>query len=124
MSTRSTDFLDAVAHLPVLFQGKTTLDLEQDPPPDIVVEVDTTNESLSKFGIYAALGVPEIWRYDGQAAYFYQLSGAEYHDTPVSVGLPILAAARLTEFLEIGKTEGQTGARRRFRKWVREQIGT
>jgi Uma2 family endonuclease len=107
-----------------LFQGKITLDLEQDPPPDIVLEVDTTNESLSKFGIYAALGVPEIWRYDGQAAHFYQLSGTEYHDTPASVHLPILAAAKLTEFLEIGKAERQTAARRRFRKWVREQIGT
>jgi Uma2 family endonuclease len=36
------------------------IDLESDPPPDIVVEIDITNESLSKFGIDAALSVPEI----------------------------------------------------------------
>jgi len=34
--------------------GKDSIDLECDPPPDIAVEVDITNESLSKFGIYAA----------------------------------------------------------------------
>src|SRR5437016_6345837 len=29
--------------------GKRRIDLESDPPPDIVVEIDATNESLSKF---------------------------------------------------------------------------
>jgi Uma2 family endonuclease len=47
--------------------GRRTIDLESDPPPDIVVEIDVTNESLGKFPIYAALGVPEIWRYDGSS---------------------------------------------------------
>src|SRR5438034_9295297 len=46
--------------------GKPKIDLDSDPPPDIVVEIDMTNESLSKFPIYAAIGVPEIWRYDGK----------------------------------------------------------
>lgn len=45
--------------------GKRSLDFNIDPPPDIVVEIDVTNASQSKFPIYAALGVPEIWRYDG-----------------------------------------------------------
>src|SRR5207253_251827 len=49
--------------------GRRTIDLEVDPPPDIAVEIDTTNESLSKFSIYSALRVPEIWRYDGQRTY-------------------------------------------------------
>src|SRR5439155_11054154 len=46
--------------------GRRKIDLESDPPPDVAVEIDTTNESLSKFPIYAALGVPEIWRYNGK----------------------------------------------------------
>ena len=40
--------------------GKDELDLDVDPPPDLAVEIDVTNESLSKFPIYATLGVPEI----------------------------------------------------------------
>src|SRR5438876_5554095 len=62
-----------VANAPKII-GKRKIDLESDPPPDIVVEIDTTNESLSKFPIYAALGVPEIWRYDGKRAYIYKLA--------------------------------------------------
>jgi Uma2 family endonuclease len=44
--------------------GIRRIDLDRDPPPDIAVEIDITNESLAKFPIYAALGIPEIWRYE------------------------------------------------------------
>jgi len=37
----------------------------QDPPPDLVLEVDITNPSDRRLQIYALLGVPEVWRYDG-----------------------------------------------------------
>ncbi len=47
-----------VANAPRII-GKRKLDLESDPPPDIVVEIDTTNESLTKFSIYAGVGVPK-----------------------------------------------------------------
>lgn len=55
--------------------GKRSIVLDTDPPPDVAVEIDVTNESLSRFPIYAALGVPEIWRYDGRSACFYELAG-------------------------------------------------
>ena len=35
------------------------------PPPDLVVEVDISSHSIAKEPIYAALGVPEVWRFDG-----------------------------------------------------------
>jgi len=68
--------------------GKFLIDLAQDPPPDIVVEIDTTNDSSRKFVIYAALSVPEIWRYDGHRFQFFELSGDEYVETAVSRTLP------------------------------------
>jgi len=42
--------------------GKEDLNLMHDPPPDLVVEIDWKSSSLYRFAIYAALGVPEIWR--------------------------------------------------------------
>jgi Uma2 family endonuclease len=42
------------------------IDLETDPPPDIAVEVDVHHDARPKFAIYAGLGVPEVWRYDGE----------------------------------------------------------
>lgn len=98
--------------------GKRRFDLDVDPPPDIVVEIDITNESLSKFSIYGALGVPEIWRYDGRTARFYELSRDEYHDLSESRFLPGVTPALLADALEQSKSEGQTAALRAFvQKW-------
>src|SRR5688572_14032082 len=55
--------------------GHLELDLDVDPPPDVAVEIDMSHDSLEKFHIYATLGVPEIWRYDGENTRFYKLAG-------------------------------------------------
>ena len=99
--------------------GKLKLDLRTDPPPDVVVEVDMTSDSLDKFRIYAALGVPEIWRYDGEQAFFYRLAGAEYQAMENSLAFPPLAATDLARFVGRSKTEGQTAALAAFREVVR-----
>ena len=46
-----------------LVRDREEIDLDRDPPPDLILEVDFSNSSLNKFPIYIALGVPEIWRY-------------------------------------------------------------
>jgi Uma2 family endonuclease len=47
-----------------LTAGKTDLDLTEDPPPDLVIEIDLSHPSLPKFPIFAQLGIPEVWRWD------------------------------------------------------------
>jgi len=101
--------------------GKRTIDLETDPPPDVVVEIDTTNESLSKFSIYAVFGVAEIWRYDGERAYLYQLTGQAYVEANASLAFPSLTARALADFIAQSKTQGQTAALVAFRHWWRSQ---
>ena len=102
--------------------GKRQIDLDIDPPPDVVVEVDITNESLSKFPIYAAFLVPEIWRYDGKQARIYHLINQTYVERDASLSFPLLTAQAMTEFLERTKTQGQTAALAAFRQWVRAAI--
>lgn len=99
--------------------GKRSLDFTTDPPPDIVVEIDVTNASQHKFSIYAALGVSEIWRYDGSQAYFYYLSGEQYLETSHSRTFPFLPSAVLAQFIEQSKTAGQDAALDAVREWVR-----
>jgi len=103
--------------------GKRRIDLDFDPPPDVVVEVDITNESLSKFPIYAALGVPEIWRYDGKRAVIYHLDGQAYVEAAASLSFPCLTAKAMTEFLERSKTQGQSAALAAFRLHLRDELG-
>jgi Uma2 family endonuclease len=93
--------------------------LDIDPPPDICVEIDITNESLSKFSIYAALGVPELWRFESKAAHFYELAGDSYREVMESRFLPGLSPQMLVDALEQSARDGQTAALRAFRARVR-----
>ncbi len=90
--------------------GKRTFDLEIDPPPDIVVEIDITNESLSKFPIYAALSVPEIWWYDSKKIQFYELVRNKYCKVSESRSFPGLSPAMIEAALEQSRTDGQDAA--------------
>lgn len=99
--------------------GKRKINLDTDPPPDVVVEIDTTNDPLDKFHVYAALGVPEIWRYDGERMKFYRLVGEGYQTIEHSLAFPTLAAETLARFVELSKAEGQTAALKAFRAELR-----
>ena len=101
--------------------GRRKIDLTIDPPPDIVVEIDVSHESTRKLQFYAGLGVPELWRYDEERMHIYVLTGNTYVEVPASPTFPILTADALTQFLEQSKTEGQAGAIRSFREWLRAQ---
>lgn len=101
--------------------GKRTIDLNIDPPPDVVVEIDITSESEGKFPIYAAFGVPEIWRYDGQQAWMYQLVEQGYVEIESSLAFPILTPPVIADVIEQSKTQGQSAALAAFRQWVRER---
>jgi len=96
--------------------GKQKIDLESDPPPDIVVEIDTTTKSLMKLSIYAALLVQEVWRYDGRQMKIYELKSGKYVEISNSQTLPGLTGVILGQFLELMKSEGNTAARHAFRR--------
>jgi Uma2 family endonuclease len=97
------------------------IDLNQDPPPDLVIEIDITSSSINRLSLYAALGVPEVWRYDGRAMMIYQLEGERYQACDRSPTFPQITPAEITRFLELRKTIGETSLIRSFRQWVRSQ---
>lgn len=103
--------------------GKDVLNLETDPPPDLVIEVDKSSQSLHKFPIYAAFGVPEIWRYlvRQKQAEIYALQGKTYAPISASRFFPILTTAALARFVEQSASEGQTAAIKAFRRWIKNR---
>src|SRR5438105_2532086 len=46
------------------------LDLKVYPPPDMGIEVDVTRSSIARQPVYAFIGVPEVWRFDGDRVIF------------------------------------------------------
>lgn len=99
--------------------GKDSIDLRTDPPPDLVVEIDETRDSSTKLPIYAGLGVPEVWRYDGDRFSFWQLTDDGYAETPFSRAFPFVSPAHLAEYVSNCEAIGHHTARRIFRDWVR-----
>lgn len=98
--------------------GVKRIDLDADPPPDIVVEIDITTESFSKFHIYAGLKIGEIWLYDGkkERLHFYTLAGKAYREIDESSVLPRLRPEMIEKALDQSTIEGQTAALDSFRR--------
>ena len=106
-----------------VIRGKKTLNLEIDPPPDLAIEIDITSSSVNKINIYAALGVAEIWRYDGAVLKFYQLVESEYIEINFSIAFPLISVGDMNRFIQQSKTMGEIALLKSFRAWVRGNIG-
>src|SRR5882724_2139791 len=82
---------------------KKRLDLRRDPPPDLALEVDITHSSLDRLAIYAQLGVPEIWRYDGSILEFLILGQESYQVSETSPTFPGIRSDQLLDFVTMGQ---------------------
>lgn len=105
-----------------LIRGKLKFDLNQDPPPDLALEIDVTSKSLDRFPIYARLGVPEIWCYDSGEIKIYQLQGEEYFQRETSLVFPNLKIQEIPSLIERYHMVGRRVFRQAIRKWVRGQM--
>lgn len=104
-----------------LIGNRMQLDFTSDPPPDIAVEIDVHHGSISKFPIYAALGVPEVWRYDGAQLQIHLLQQDEYTQATASQALPMLTGELLTSFLTRLREEGEFQTIIAFDEWLTNQ---
>lgn len=101
-----------------LVRFKEELDLAVDPPPDLALEVEVSRSMLDRVSIYAALGVPEIWRYDGRKLTVGVLKGGAYVEQERSLNLPLLEPATVLRFVELRQTLNETACIRAFREWL------
>lgn len=59
--------------------GRQRLDLRQDPPPDLALEIDLT--SITDINDYIPLAVPEVWIYSKGNLSIYRFEGDRYVET-------------------------------------------
>jgi len=100
-------------------RGKPRIDLDSDPPPDLVIEVDITNPSLNKLPIYGRIGVREVWRHDGERVSIFVLREDEYAVVAESTVLPPLSGPVLSRLVAESRTLGSASWMRRVREWAR-----
>lgn len=102
-------------------RGKNRIDLDTDPPPDLAIEIDLT--SRTQLNNYEALGVPELWRYNGRKLEISVLQDGKYVKGYVSLQFPNFPITDvIPQYLAQSKTAGRNVAMKAFRAWVREKI--
>ena len=103
-------------------RGRDRIDPAVDPPPDLVIEIDVSRHSLNKLPIYAAFGVPEVWRVrNGIVTVYVRKAGSsdEYAEDVPSLVLPPLTGEILTRFLAQRVELGRAAWVRSIHSWAR-----
>jgi Uma2 family endonuclease len=101
-------------------RGRKTLDFTKDPPPDLGLEIDVTNLSLDRLPIYAALRVPEVWRFTGRQLLCYRLNAdGTYTEVEFSPTFPFLRIAEVRPFLLKVFDLDETALTESFQEWLR-----
>lgn len=105
-----------------LVRVRRQLDLANDPPPDLAIEINITSSFVNKLGIYSALGLRELWRYDGRLLMFYELVNEGYVEREFSVAFGLVSCGDLSRFIEQSMAGGEMAVLKAFREWVRGKI--
>lgn len=101
--------------------NKDRIDLTVDPPPDLAIEVNLTSKTQAN--LYAALGVPELWRYDQDCLRIDVLQAGRYvqvEESPTFPGWPIVELA--DKYMARAREVGQGRAVRELRQQVRKRL--
>jgi len=99
------------------------IDLDRDPPPDLAIEIEVSRTVLNRLGVYGALGVPEIWRFNGQRLIvLLRRPDGTYAESPTSAAFPFLPMAEIARFAREYDPTNDTRWARSFRRWVTDVL--
>ncbi|MBW4513304.1 MAG: Uma2 family endonuclease [Scytonematopsis contorta HA4267-MV1] len=102
-------------------RGKDKIDLVKDPPPDLALEIDVTSRTHPN--IYAALGTPELWRFEKGKLQINVLENGKYTESEFSPTFPSLPLQKvIPQYLQQCKNQGRNKTMKAFRNWVQQQI--
>jgi Uma2 family endonuclease len=102
------------------------IDLRKDPPPDLSLEVDVSRSSMNRMAIYAALNVPEVWRWNKDGLAFLVLRpDGEYEIVNNSPTFPLpISPADLEPFVAMRSQMDDNAVIRHFRAWLQTKIAS
>lgn len=100
--------------------GKDRIDWRNDPPPDLVLEIDIT--SYSDVRDYLPYQVPEVWLFRDQKLVIYQLQTDEYTITPQSRYFPAINVVDVVaQGLDIAYQRNTSAAIRSLKQQLRKR---
>jgi Uma2 family endonuclease len=94
-------------------------DPDIDLPPDLSIEIDITTRSIRREPIYAAFGVPELWRFNAKRLAVFHLSRGRYVERSKSLAFPFLPMGEFEKYVLRKTDDDQLATLREFRDWVK-----
>ncbi|MDF5719299.1 MAG: Uma2 family endonuclease [Rhizonema sp. PD37] len=102
-----------------LVRDKENINLATDPPPDLVLEVEYSRPAVNKLTLYASMGIPEFWRYNGSVLRVYCLSSNQYSEVASSPTFARIPVKEIPQFIQATRKNGEIATTRTFRTWVK-----
>lgn len=100
-------------------RGRLDLNVNRDPPPDLAIEIDVRSPDVERLDIYAALGINEVWRFDGERIESFVLNAkGDFDAVETSASFPFLKPADLKQFIDLFGQIDQGSIIRRVRLWA------
>jgi len=105
-----------------LVREQENIDLAIDLPPDLVLEVEYSRSAIDKLRLYAAMRVPEFWRYNASVLRVYTLVGGQYLEVQTSPTFAPVSVKEIPRLIAEAKKNGEIATNRAFRDWVQQNI--
>ena len=105
-----------------LVRDKENINLATDPPPDLVLEVEYSRSAVNKLTLYASMGIPEFWRYNGSVLRVYRLQLNQYSEVQNSPTFARIPVKEIPQFIQATRKNGEIATTRAFRTWVRSSL--
>jgi Uma2 family endonuclease len=97
-------------------------DVADYPNPDLAVEIDISPPKIDRPGIYAALAVSEVWRFQDEAVSIEQLGPDGVYATAAASRFLHVRPDEVTRWLADGLAADRRDWVRRLREWIRDVL--
>lgn len=104
-------------------RGQDRIQLRNDPPPDLVIEVVHSHGAEEAREVWRRFGVPEVWVRNAEKLFILALNGeGRYVEASSSIAFPFLTAIEIFEWVSRSRDDDELAWIIDLRDWVRTEL--
>src|SRR5437763_4459452 len=97
-------------------------DIADYPNPDLAIEIDISPSQIDRPGIYAALQVTELWRFDDETVVIEQLGPDGSYAAIESSRFVSIRPDEVVRWIVVEDSVDRNAWERRLRAWIRAEL--
>jgi Uma2 family endonuclease len=104
-------------------RGKRRINLREDPPPDLAIEVAVTHDPADAVEVYRRFRVPEVWICDERGLTILVLQpDGRYAQSDRSLAFPFITAEEIGDWIHRPQSGSETEWLDQLHDWVRDVL--